>query len=236
MMAEALAYTTSDVEEENADVGEEYPGPSAATGEVPGAFVNINGLDYELMGDGMMLRLWSYATKSSAGLQKGLCVSGSTMKQMARRIRETPDLGPRIVLMIGTNEFLRCSEKLPSLSFLQEEFGCVLTALREHPRAGYITRCILLTLPPLPRFGYKHPVRRVWKDFNLYILGLQGAAGPGSSTLDVMNTGALFFDVKRRNYRYDLFERHHDDERCDLIHWNRTGMKVVLEYLENRLQ
>ncbi|XP_018022911.2 uncharacterized protein LOC108678926 [Hyalella azteca] len=172
MMAEALADTTSDGEETNADVGEEYPGPSSAT--VPMAFVNINGLDYELMGDSMMLRLWSYATKSSARRQKGLCVSGSTMKQLARRIRDAPDLGPRIVLMIGTNEFLRWSGEPPSLSFLQEEFGCVLTALREHPRAGYVTRCILLTLPSLPKFGYKHPVRRVWKDFNLYILELQG--------------------------------------------------------------
>jgi hypothetical protein len=29
-------------------------------------------------------------------------------------------------------------------------------------------------------------------------------AGPGSSVIKVMNTGALFFDVKRRNFRYDL--------------------------------
>jgi hypothetical protein len=68
---------------------------------------------------------------------------------------------------------------------------------------------------------------------NLHFLG---EAGPGSSMLEVMNTGALFSNVKRRNYRYDLYERHYKDGHCDPIHWNKTGIEVVLEYLQNRLR
>ena len=67
------------------------------------------------------------------------------------------------------------------------------------------------------------------------ILVTNGVAGPGSSVIRVINTGALFLDVKRRSYRFDLFHRHYLDGRADLVHWNELGMKKVLEYLLGNL-
>ncbi len=63
---------------------------------------------------------------------------------------------------------LQCSTEPPNLGFLQDEFRGILTALHQHPRAGSITDCVILTIPLLPKYGYRHPVRRVW---NFHILG-----------------------------------------------------------------
>lgn len=134
----------------------------------------------------------------------GHVVPGATVASLCGRLLRAPTVSQRVVLMIGTNDLLNvsaiCSWSNTRLSWQyhilyspmlwihrqmrkSDGYKSVQETLQKMKR--WMNRLLerlrhlrvdvtLLTIPPIPVRGYKHPWLSVWKNYNRFLLEKKG--------------------------------------------------------------
>ncbi|KAG8333979.1 hypothetical protein J6590_099594 [Homalodisca vitripennis] len=111
-------------------------------------------VDHQLIGDSQFCRfgeqllgLRRVPTPNSSG-RIGICVSGQTISDLHKRVKEKfYPISNKIILMIGTNDFLKDAD----ISTMCGELSALIKTLQET-----VTSIILLTLPPIPKLEKKY--------------------------------------------------------------------------------
>lgn len=181
---------------------------------------------YQLVGDSQMVRFGEQVL----GLQRlqtptksariGICVSGQTISELHRRVRQKfYPIDKKIVLMIGTNDFLRNAE----VSTMCHELSSLVKSLQESA-----SNIVILTLPPVPKLSFREDHWTKLDKYNKHILSLDN----GKSIM-VGDISPLFYSVSLKRCRLNLFELYFSGptRRKDLIHLNFKGLQLIRNYI-----
>ncbi|KAJ1519112.1 hypothetical protein ONE63_011353 [Megalurothrips usitatus] len=193
---------------------------------------------YELLGDSNMLRFALQHGENVIGFdrfktkQLGLCKSGLTIEELLQLVKEQREnLSPKVAVLIGTNDILKCSSDIAMRSDFNKVRGFLdrlRTILKTH-----CEEVVFLTVPPIPRreeqCQEKYFTRQ--KALNRNILS---CTGPKVRAL------ALHAELEDSlgNATASLFEKTMGkgrSERPDGIHLNKEGLQVLADFLKREL-
>lgn len=181
---------------------------------------------YQLVGDSQMvrfgeqvLRLQRLQTPTKSG-RIGICVSGQTISELHKRVRQKfYPIDKKIVLMIGTNDFLRNAE----VSTMCHELSSLVKSLQES--ASHI---VILTLPPVPKLSFREDHWTKLEKYNKHILSLDNG-----KNIIVGDISPLFYSASIKRCRLNLFELYFSGptRRKDMIHLNYRGLQLIRNYI-----
>ncbi|XP_054261543.1 centrosomal protein of 164 kDa isoform X2 [Macrosteles quadrilineatus] len=184
-------------------------------------------IGYQMIGDSQFCRFG----QQLLGLQRmpmpncpgriGICVSGQTITDLHKRVRDNfYPISDKIILMIGTNDFLRNV----NVSRMCEELSALVKTLQKSA-----SNIILLTLPPIPKLAKKNTNHFELLDiYNQHIRSLDNG-----DSLRIGDISPLYMTCPPyQSCRMHLFELFFGgpDKRHDLIHLNRLGLEVIRKY------
>ncbi|XP_046666523.1 uncharacterized protein LOC124358274 [Homalodisca vitripennis] len=160
-------------------------------------------LGYQLIGDSQFCRfgqqllgLQRVSTPNSPG-RIGICVSGQTIDDLHNRVKEKfYPISDKIIIMIGTNDFLRNAE----VTTMCQGLSALLNTLQET-----VNDIVLLTLPPIPKLGEAQGPHHfaLLQNYNNYIRSL----GNGDN-VRIADVSPLFItSFPQQECRMRLFER-----------------------------
>ncbi|RZF47712.1 hypothetical protein LSTR_LSTR005976 [Laodelphax striatellus] len=182
---------------------------------------------YQLIGDSQLLRfsqkilgLQREFTHSSSG-SLGLCVSGQTIADLHRRIKENfHPVGEQVILLIGTNDLLKgttTSNMCRGLTFLIQDI--LLSA----------KKLIVLTLPPVPKLARSEDH---WNRLDAYNGWIKSLPENYQGKLTVGDISPFFYRLPSKFCRLNFFEKwFYGGRRKDLIHINEEGFQVIKSFL-----
>uniref|UniRef100_A0A1B6GU81 OSK domain-containing protein n=1 Tax=Cuerna arida TaxID=1464854 RepID=A0A1B6GU81_9HEMI len=183
---------------------------------------------YQLVGDSQFCRfgqqllgLRRVSMPNSPG-RIGICVSGQTITDLHKRVKEHfYPISDKIILMIGTNDFLRNSD----VSTMCKELSALIETLQET-----VSNIVLLTLPPIPKLEKRHSSRHfaLLEKYNSYIRGLENG-----DNIRIADVSRLYMSsAPYQKCRMHLFELFFSGpaRRPDLIHLNRQGLELIRKY------
>uniref|UniRef100_A0A1B6MNB7 OSK domain-containing protein n=1 Tax=Graphocephala atropunctata TaxID=36148 RepID=A0A1B6MNB7_9HEMI len=191
-------------------------------------------IGYQLIGDSQFCRFG----QQLLGLQRvpapnspgriGICVSGQTITDLHRRVKEKfYPISDKIILMIGTNDFLRNVD----VTTMCKELTALVETLLET-----VDNIVLLTLPPIPKLERKHSSQHfaLLDKYNSHIRSLENG-----DSVRIADISPLYMSCppyqKCRMHLFELFFSG-PARKPDLIHLNRLGLELIRKYiLENLL-
>ncbi|XP_054279671.1 uncharacterized protein LOC128997898 isoform X3 [Macrosteles quadrilineatus] len=188
---------------------------------------------YQLIGDSQFCRFG----QKLLGLQRvpmhncpgriGLCVSGQTITDLHSRVRHHfYPISSNIIVMIGTNDFLRNV----SVSKMCQELSSLIKTLQKSAK-----RIILLTLPPIPKLAEESSIHyQLLECYNEHIRSLENG-----DTLRIADVSPLYmYSAPDERCRMHLFEQvfkgsspGYAKNRPDLIHLNKSGLEIIQKFI-----
>ncbi|XP_046687260.1 uncharacterized protein LOC124372893 [Homalodisca vitripennis] len=184
---------------------------------------------YQLVGDSQFCRfgqqllgLRRVSMPNSPG-RIGICVSGQTITDLHKRVKERfYPISDKIILMIGTNDFLRNLD----VSIMCKELSALIETLQET-----VSNIVLLTLPPIPKLEKRHSSRHfaLLEKYNSYIRGLENGDNVRIADVSPLYMSSLPYQ-KCRMHLFELFFSG-PARRPDLIHLNRQGLELIRKYI-----
>ncbi|KAG8319090.1 hypothetical protein J6590_098745, partial [Homalodisca vitripennis] len=186
-------------------------------------------VDHQLIGDSQFCRfgeqllgLRRVPTPNSSG-RIGICVSGQTISDLHKRVKEKfYPISNKIILMIGTNDFLKDAD----ISTMCGELSALIKTLQET-----VTSIILLTLPPIPKLEKKYGPShfKLLEKYNSHIRSLEN-----EDCVRIADICPLYMSSSpRQKCIMHLFERFFSGRtrRPDFIHLNRKGLIMLRRQL-----
>jgi len=207
----------------------EYLNSSTASCESQDEGIQPELIGYQMLGDSQFCRFG----QQLLGLRRvpmpgcpgriGICVSGQTIPDLHRRVKEKfYPISDKVILMIGTNDFLRNAD----ISTMCSELGALVRTLQET-----VTNLVLLTLPPIPKLEMKQNLHhfKLLDKYNNFIRSLQNG-----DKLRIADISPMYISSPPyKRCRMNLFEMYFNgpQRRQDMIHLNREGLEVIRKYI-----
>ncbi|KAK4886747.1 hypothetical protein RN001_003018 [Aquatica leii] len=182
---------------------------------------------FQLIGDSQLLRFSEQllqicvpTTSSGESRRLGYCISGQKIREIEQRlISKDYPIGKKIIMLIGTNDFLYNT----SFDNMCSTYKSIVSFLKEN-----VQHIILLTVPPVPKLAGRAEYWIKLKRFNDFIL-----TNMDERRVYVFDLASLYITYNN-TVSLEYFEETYfsSSSRPDLIHLNNIGFRLLKSILD----